>query len=51
MGKALVVALCLIAAAALPADVSSTRVQEDDSRWDCTTMGNHVCGHVGQVAM
>jgi hypothetical protein len=22
----------------------SPRIEEDDPRWDCNTMGNHVCG-------
>ncbi|WP_263729976.1 hypothetical protein [Cellulomonas sp. SG140] len=30
----------------LAALTPSPRIEEDDPRWDCRTMGNHVCGPV-----
>ena len=29
--------------------VSTDRIEEDDPRWDCRTMGNHVCGEGATV--
>ena len=26
-------------------------IEEDDPRWDCHTMGNHICGPTTTVAM
>lgn len=28
----------------VPSQVHTQRIEEDDPRWDCRTMGNHVCG-------
>lgn len=28
------------------AESGDTAITEDDPRWDCATMGNHVCGPV-----
>lgn len=32
------------AARLAPTPVQVTKITEDDPRWDCRTMGNHVCG-------
>jgi hypothetical protein len=34
----------LASAVTQPAPHSAHRITEDDPRWDCRTMGNHVCG-------
>lgn len=31
----------------LPQFGPGNRITEDDPRWDCNTMGNHLCGRVG----
>jgi hypothetical protein len=54
--RKLVSVVVLVAAAAVGCGTAATttpvsssgnhvqRIEEDDPRWDCRTMGNHVCG-------
>lgn len=34
----------LTASAPSPSPVGNERIEEDDPRWDCATMGNRICG-------
>lgn len=37
------VALAILATLAVSGPAAD-RIEEDDPRWDCTTMGNRICG-------
>lgn len=43
---ATIATLTLMEAAPDRVTIDSPRIEEDDPRWDCRTMGNRICGEV-----